>query len=79
MKKLEETGTRTTETVTISRAEYDSFMELKSQNEWLLEQLRLANKRRFGTSSEKVQEELMGQLSLMLNEAEAYAAPRGRR
>ena len=77
MKKLEETGTRTTETVTISRAEYDSFMELKSQNEWLLEQLRLANKRRFGTSSEKVQEELMGQLSLMLNEAEAYAAPPG--
>lgn len=79
MKKLEETGTRTTETVTISRAEYDSFMELKSQNEWLLEQLRLANKRRFGASSEKIQEELMGQLSLMLNEAEAYAAPRGRR
>ena len=79
MKKLEGTGRRTRSTVTISRAEYDSFMELKSQNEWLLEQLRLANKRRFGASSEKIQEELMGQLSLMLNEAEAYAAPRGRR
>lgn len=77
MKKLEETGTRTRSTVTISCAEYDSFMELKSQNEWLLEQLRLANKKRFGASSEKVQEELMGQLSLMLNEAEAYAAPPG--
>ena len=84
MKKLEETGTRTTETVTISRAEYDLFMELKSRNtklsqqvDWLLEQLRLANKKRFGASSEKVQEELMGQLSLMLNEAEAYAAPPG--
>ena len=56
MKKLEETETRTTETVTISRAEYDSFMELKSQNEWLLEQLRLANNKLFGASSEKVQE-----------------------
>lgn len=77
MKKLEEMETRTTEAVTISRAEYDSFMELKSQNEWLLEQLRLAKKKRFGASSEKVQEELMGQLSLMLNEAEAYAAPPG--
>ena len=39
------TETRNTETVTISRAEYE---ELKSQNEWLLEQLRLANKKRFG-------------------------------
>ena len=84
MKKLEETGTRTSETVTISRAEYDSFMELKSQNtelsqqvDWLLEQLRLANKKRFGVSSEKAREELMGQLSLTLNEAEAYAAPPG--
>ena len=76
MKKLEGTETRTTETVTISRAEYE---DLKSQNEWLLEQLRLANRKRFGASSEKVHEELMGQLSLMLNEAEAYAAPPGRK
>ena len=55
MKKLEETGTRTRSTVTISCAEYDSFMELKSQNEWLLEQLRLANKKRFGASSGRAQ------------------------
>ena len=77
--KEQKNETRTTETVTISRAEYDSFMELKSQNEWLLEQLRLAQKRRFGASSEKVHEELMGQLSLTFNEAEAYIAPPGRK
>ena len=76
MEKLEEAGTRTTETVTISRAEYNSFIELKSQNEWLLEQLRLANRKRFGTSSEKTQEELPDQLHLF-NEAEGYAAPPG--
>jgi len=33
MKKLKGNGTRATEAVTISRAEYE---ELKSQNEWLL-------------------------------------------
>lgn len=84
MKKLEKNGTRTTETVTISRAEYEKYKaqkaeltELRSQNDWLLEQLRLANKKRFGASSEKVQEELMGQLRLTFNEAEAYCAPPG--
>lgn len=49
----------------------------KDQNEWLLEQLRLANKRRFGASSEQTKEQLDAQLSLMFNEAEAYAAPTG--
>ena len=47
--------------------------ELKLQNQWLLEQLGLAKKRQFGTSSERLQEGLMDQLSLMANEAEAYA------
>lgn len=74
--KEQKAATRTTETITISRAEYE---ELKSQNEWLLEQLRLANKKRFGVSSEKVHKELMGQLSLTFNEAEAYIAPPGRK
>ena len=60
----------TAETVTISRAEYE---ELKLQNQWLLEQLGLAKKRQFGSSSERLQEELMEQLSLMHNEAEACA------
>ena len=64
------------EMVTISRAEYDSqaqLTELKLQNQWLLEQLGLAKKRQFGASSERLQEGLMDQLSLMANEAEAYA------
>ena len=65
------------EMVTISRAEYDSqqaqLSELKLQNQWLLEQLGLARKRQFGASSERLQEGLMDQLSLMANEAEAYA------
>lgn len=58
------------ETVTISRAEYE---ELKLQNQWLLEQLGLAKKRQFGSSSEKMQEEFMDQLGLTFNELEAYA------
>lgn len=64
------TAASTPEMVTISRAEYE---ELKLQNQWLLEQLGLAKKRQFGTSSERLQEGLMDQLSLMANEAEAYA------
>ena len=64
------TAASTPEMVTISRAEYE---ELKLQNQWLLEQLGLAKKRQFGASSERLQEGLMDQLSLMANEAEAYA------
>lgn len=71
------TATNTPEMVTISRAEYDSqqaqLTELKLQNQWLLEQLGLAKKRQFGVSSERLEEGLMDQLSLMANEAEAYA------
>ena len=63
--------------VTVSRAEYESqqaqLTELKLQNQWLLEQLGLAKKRQFGSSSERIQEELMDQLAFSLNEAEAYA------
>ena len=47
--------TRTTETITISRAEYE---QLKSQNEWLMEQLRLLKKKQFGASSEQSKEQL---------------------
>lgn len=64
------TAANTPEMVTISRAEYE---ELKLQNQWLLEQLGLAKKRQFGVSSERLEEGLMDQLSLMANEAEAYA------
>ena len=63
--------TNTVETITISRAEYE---ELKGQNEWLMEQLRLLRKKQFGTSSEQSKAQLDGQLSLLFNEAETYAA-----
>ena len=72
--KEQKRETRNTETITISRAEYD---ELKSQNEWLMEQLRLMKKKQFGSSSEQRKEQLDGQMSLLFNEAEAYAVPPG--
>ena len=71
------TATSNAGMVTISRAEYESqqaqLAELQLQNQWLLEQLGLAKKRQFGSSSEKMQEGLMDQLSLDFNELEAYA------
>ena len=77
MENKKETATSNAEMVTISRAEYESqqaqLTELKLQNQWLLEQLGLAKKREFGSSSERIQEELMDQLGLTVNEAEAYA------
>ena len=57
--------------VTISRAEYE---DLKAQNQWLMEQLRLIRKKQFGYTSEKASEEVLEQLSLLFNEAEVYAA-----
>ena len=77
MENKKNTATNNPEIVTLSRAEYESqqaqLTELKLQNQWLLEQLGLAKKRQFGKSSERLQEGLMDQLSLMANEAEAYA------
>ena len=77
MENEKKTATSNAEMVTVSRAEYESqqaqLTELKLQNQWLLEQLGLAKKRQFGSSSERIQEELMDQLAFSLNEAEAYA------
>ena len=70
MENEKKTAASNAEMVTISRADYN---ELKLQNQWLLEQLGLAKKRQFGSSSERIQEELMDQLAFSLNEAEAYA------
>lgn len=70
MENEKKTAASSAEMVTISRAEYN---ELKLQNQWLLEQLGLAKKRQFGSSSERIQEELMDQLAFSINEAEAYA------
>lgn len=66
-------GTSNTEMVTISRAEYERFQSLEGQVAWLTEQLLHAQKKVFGTSSEKADEALMDQLRLVFNEAEAYA------
>lgn len=73
MKKIAEHGTSNAEMITISRAEYDEFQELKAQNQWLMQQLRLVRQKQFGSSSEKASEEVMEQLSLLFNEAEVYA------
>lgn len=79
--KEEKAETRTTETITISRVEYDAqqeqIVELKSQNEWLMEQLRLLRKKQFGASSEKSSEDTLEYLGCLFNEAEAYTAPSG--
>ncbi len=72
--KEQEAATRAGGTVTISRAEYEG---LKSQNEWLMEQLRLLRKKQFGASSEQTTGETLEYLGCLFNEAEAYTVPRG--
>lgn len=64
------------QTVTISKAEYEEFQALKLENadlqqriDFLMQQMRLARRRRFGSSSEKSEYD---QLSLF-DEAEVYA------
>ena len=58
--KEQNNETRTTEMITISRAEYDAqkarITELENQVEWFMEQLRLLKKKQFGTSSEQTKE-----------------------
>jgi len=70
-------GTSNTEMVTISRAEYESLQsenaELTQRIDWLMEQLRLVRKKKFGSSSEKATEETYEQMTLLFDEAEGYA------
>jgi len=80
MKNEARTETRTTDTVTISRAEYEALTAQKAQLEeltqqvnWLMEQLRLSKKKVYGSSSERTSDELEGQMRLVFNEAEALA------
>lgn len=72
------------ETITITRAEYEELQSLKKKNEelnqqiqYLLEEFHLAQKHRFGTSSEKnkvnISEETIYQLGFVFNETESYA------
>lgn len=72
-------GTSNTEMVTISRAEYEKFQadqayisELEQQRQWLMEQLKLLKRKQFGSGSEKASEEVMEQMSLLFDEAEAH-------
>ncbi len=67
--------------VTISRTEYERFQaqsqriaELENHVDVLIEALRLARHKRFGASSEKSNESLVEQLSLLFNEAEVFSA-----
>ena len=79
MENREMQTSNTAEMVTISRTEYERFQEqaqvitsLTLQNEWLLEQLKLSQKKLFGRSSEQVEQMFMDQLSLTMNELETY-------
>lgn len=69
-------STSNTEMMTISRAEYDAdkayIAELEQQNRWLMEQMKLLKRKQFGSSSEKASDEVMEQISLLFDEAEAY-------
>ena len=80
MEKKEIMTNNADEMVTVSRAEYETlkamqadYAETKQKLDYLMEQVGLAKKRQFGPSSEKMQEDLMDQLGLTFNEAEAYA------
>ena len=69
------------ETITISRAEYEVLKTaqaradaLQQENNWLIEQIRLARKQRFGPSSEKTASgDGVVQLSYLCNEPECLA------
>lgn len=77
MEKKKDFGTSNREMVTISRAEYDAdkayIAELEQQRQWLMEQMKLLKRKQFGSSSEKTSEEVMEQMSLLFDEAEACA------
>ena len=64
---------KNSETVTITKAEYESLKEhcahLESELNWLKEQLQITKKKTFGSSSERT-EQLYEGISLLFNEAE---------
>ena len=61
---------KNSETVTITKAEYDSLKQIESEFNWLKEQLQISKKKTFGSSSERT-EQLYQQMTLFFNEAEA--------
>jgi len=64
--------TSNAEMVSITRAEYGELLELREQNRWLMEQLRIIKSKQFGSKSEKSSEQTEKQLSLLFDEAEAW-------
>ena len=64
---------KSSETVTISKAEYESFKahcyQLESELNWIKEQLQINKKKSFGSSSEHMENFYKG-ISLLFNEAE---------
>lgn len=71
--------TRTTETVTISSAEYERLKRLAQENEWmsgritwLEEQLKVLSKNHFGSKHETASGEVIGQM-MLFDEPEVYA------
>lgn len=71
------TPTSNAETEAVLRAENEALRkeikDLSQKLDWLMEQFRLAQKRAFGTSSEKSTEDALEQMSLyVFNEAEMY-------
>ena len=73
-----------TETVTISKEEYDALVssvdrykteldDIYRKYDWLVERLKTVSKDRFGSRSDKASEEVVGQMSLLFDEPEFYA------
>lgn len=73
-----ENNTKTTKTIEISVAEYErqknSEEELRQRVGLLEEALRLAKKKKFGSSSEKISPETSAQLIYLFDEAETVLA-----
>ena len=78
-----ENNNKNNETITISLKEYESLKkgykflkercsELENQLKWFIEQLKISNKKTFGSKSEQM-EYIYEQLSFLHNEAEFYA------
>lgn len=76
MEKMNKTAVSADEKLAFLEAENKSLkeelVELKAQNNWLMEQLKLSNSRQYGPSSEKSEKGEYEQLNLF-NEAEAIA------
>jgi len=60
---------KSSDTVTISKAEYESLKQIESEFKWLKEQLLINKKKAFGSSSERLDDLYQG-ISLLFNEAE---------